>query len=286
MTRDGAAPHRLVPRLRHAARRRPAVLRRARQRDPGREQSAGHQGRGRMRHHAGDGGGDQRDRRRARHPPSRNAGDAGARLARDPRQLSSNKADSRSSAPRRRGGAASPAIRARHRAAACPADRDARCAPAHCPTGTISSVRAAIASTCAAARQFELIHRVEGLLDRGAAGQQPVRAQDHRVVRPEIAHEARALVEIDRRAFIVVIAEVADEAHRRLRQRQQAALHRRHRHAGARVGMDDAGDSRPRAVDRAVDDIARLVDAVIGVGLPQDVALESIFTRLEAVISR
>ena len=46
-------------------------------------------------------------------------------------------------------------------------------------------------------------------------------AHDQRVVRPEIDDDALALLKIDRRAFVVVIADVADETDRGLRQRQQ-----------------------------------------------------------------
>ena len=91
---------------------------------------------------------------------------------------------------------------------------------------------------------------------------------------PEIAHQPLALVEIDRRALVVVVADVAVEADRGLRQRQQPALHRRDRHAGARVGVQHAGNVRPRLVDRAVDHIAGVVDAVVGVGLADDVAVD------------
>ena len=91
---------------------------------------------------------------------------------------------------------------------------------------------------------------------------------------PRSLDDALALVEVDRRALVVVVADVADEADRGLRQRQQPAFHRRHRHAGAGVGVQHAGDIRPRLVDRAVDHVARLVDAVVGVGLPDDLALD------------
>lgn len=63
------------------------------------------------------------------------------------------------------------------------------------------------------------------------------------------------------------------EAHRRLCQGQQAALERRHRHRRPTVRMDHAGDVRARCMDRAVDDVARLVDAVVQIaeiGLGQD----------------
>ncbi len=95
-----------------------------------------------------------------------------------------------------------------------------------------------------AARHFELIHRVERLLDGRAAGQKPVVAHHQRVVRPEIGHDPLALVGVDRRAFIVVVADMADKADRGLRQRKKPAFHRRHRHAGAGVRMQNAGDVR------------------------------------------
>jgi len=74
---------------------------------------------------------------------------------------------------------------------------------------------------------------IEGLLDGGAAGEQAVIAHDHRVVRPEIAHQPFALVRFDRRPFIVVVADMTDEADRGLRQRKEAGFHRRDRHARA-----------------------------------------------------
>jgi hypothetical protein len=99
-------------------------------------------------------------------------------------------------------------------------------------------------------------------------------AQDHRLVRAEVLHQPLALGELDRRAFVVVVADVALEADRRLADRKQAALHRRHRHAGARVRMQDAGHVAARAVDRAVDDVAGAVHVVVAVGLPDHLAVE------------
>ena len=68
-----------------------------------------------------------------------------------------------------------------------------------------------------AARQFELIHGVERLLDCCPAGQEAVVAHDERVVGSEIFDDALAFVEIHRWAFVVVIVEVADEPDRGLR---------------------------------------------------------------------
>ncbi len=99
-------------------------------------------------------------------------------------------------------------------------------------------------------------------------------AHDHRVMRPEILHQPLALIKVDRRSFIVVITDVADKADGRLRHRQEPALHRRNRHAGPCMGVQHASDVLPRLVDRAVNHIARDIDAVIGVGLGNDVALD------------
>ena len=77
----------------------------ASERDAGREQSARHQGRGRMRHHARDGGDDRRHRRRARHRAHLEMPATPERVWRAHRRLSSNKAgrpEFFSSAARRR----------------------------------------------------------------------------------------------------------------------------------------------------------------------------------------
>ncbi len=138
----------------------------------------------------------------------------------------------------------------------------------------VSSVRAAMASTCERQDSSSWYMVLNACWTGGAAGEQAVVAHDQRVVRPEVLDDALALVEIDRRSLVVVIADMADEADRGLRQRQQAAFHRRHRDAGAGVGVQHACDLRPRLVDRAVDHVAGLVDAVVGVGLPDDLALD------------
>jgi hypothetical protein len=98
-------------------------------------------------------------------------------------------------------------------------------------------------------------------------------AQDHRLVASEVAHQALLLVEVDRHALVVVIADLAEE-HRVLRQRQQAALERGHRHAGGRMRMDHAVHVVARLVDRAVDHEAGLVDAVAGAGIEHQPAVE------------
>ena len=125
-----------------------------------------------------------------------------------------------------------------------------------------------------AAGHFELVHGVERLADRRPAGQQPVVAQDQRIVRAEILHDPLALIEIDRRPLIGVITDMAMEADAGLVEGQQPALHRRDRHPCARMRVQHAFHVGARLVDGAVDDVARFVDAVIGVGLVQDVAFE------------
>ena len=51
-------------------------------------------------------------------------------------------------------------------------------------------------------------------------------------------------------------------------------MHRRNRHAGAGMGVQHAGNVRPRFMNGAVDHIAGNVDGVIGVRLADDVAFD------------
>ncbi len=57
------------------------------------------------------------------------------------------------------------------------------------------------------ARALEMHHEVERIVHRRPAHQQAVIAQDHRVVRAEVAHEPRLLVGVERDAFVVVVAD-------------------------------------------------------------------------------
>ena len=106
-----------------------------------------------------------------------------------------------------------------------------------------------------------------------------MRAQDQRVVRAEIAHQALLLLALDRRAFVVVVPGMPIEADRGLADRQQSALHGGDRHAGARMRVNHAAHVGPRAMDCPMNDVAGLVDVVIGVGLPDDVAIEVDFGK-------
>ncbi len=63
------------------------------------------------------------------------------------------------------------------------------------------------------------------------------------------------------------------ETHAGLRDRQQSAFHRRDRHPRHSVGMRNAIDVMARHVDRAVNDEARRVHAVVGC-VEQDVAVD------------
>jgi hypothetical protein len=95
----------------------------------------------------------------------------------------------------------------------------------------------------------------------------------------EVADEPFLLVEIYGRAFVVVVADVVIEAHGGLGDGQQALGHARDCHAGARVGVYHAGHVRAGAVDGAVDDVAGMVVAVVGVRLPDDGAVEVDFDQ-------
>jgi hypothetical protein len=88
----------------------------------------------------------------------------------------------------------------------------------------------------------------------------------------EIGHQPLALADIVGDAFEVMVGDV-EEPHRGLRQRQQSAFHRRHRHAGRRMGMRHAVDVVPRHVDGAVDDEACGVDAIVR-GVEEHVAVD------------
>ncbi len=120
------------------------------------------------------------------------------------------------------------------------------------------------------------MHGVERLGDGLAGGEQAVVAQDHGVVVAEVPDQLLAILGVDHHALVVVIADPG-EAHRGLGVGQQAAFHRRHRHAGPGVGVDDAVHVGLGHVDRAVDHEAGAVDAVVEarpeLGLGQHVAV-------------
>src|SRR5262245_54655258 len=104
-----------------------------------------------------------------------------------------------------------------------------------------SSARAVMASTCER-QDISSWYIVLKACWMVAAGEEPVVAHDGRIVRAEVLDDALALVELHRRPFVIVIADMADEPDRSLRQRQQPAFHRRHRDAGTRMRVQHAGD--------------------------------------------
>src|SRR6185503_10856224 len=120
---------------------------------------------------------------------------------------------------------------------------------------------------------FQPVHGDKGVADRAARREQPVVAQDQRGAGTEIAYQTLLLVQVHRRAFVVVVADFAEE-HRVLRQGQQAAFERRNRHAGGRMRMDYAIHVMARPVDRAVNDEAGEVGAVSRAGIEHDLAVE------------
>ena len=106
-----------------------------------------------------------------------------------------------------------------------------------------------------------------------AQAEQPVVAHDHGLrSRAQVAGHARALVHIERDAFVVVVAEHAVHAQGMLTQGQQAGFLGGHGNPGARVGVDHAVHLGPRLVHAAVDDEAGAVHAQPG-GIVDHVAV-------------
>jgi hypothetical protein len=123
------------------------------------------------------------------------------------------------------------------------------------------------------ARPLEMHHEVERIVNGRPAHQQAVIAQDHRVVRAEVAHEPCLLGQVERDAFVVVVADGVCEAHGVLRERQEPVTLRRDGESGRRVRVHDARDVVPRAVHGAVDHEARRIDAEAG-RVVDDLAVE------------
>ena len=105
-------------------------------------------------------------------------------------------------------------------------------------------------------------HALEGGRDRAADRQRAVIAQQHVVLVAEVPLQARALVMVERDAFIVVIGEIVGDKLRGLVQRQQAFHAACHRGAVGRVQMKHAAGVLAHFVDRRMDREAGRVDAV------------------------
>ena len=84
---------------------------------------------------------------------------------------------------------------------------------------------------------------------------------DHGAIVAEMGDEPLALPEILGDAFVGVIADRAEEAHRLLRNHAQPALEACDRHSGARVDVHRAVHVSPPAQDAAVQREARAIDA-------------------------
>ena len=113
---------------------------------------------------------------------------------------------------------------------------------------------------------LQMVHALEGGGDRAADRQRAVIAQQHVVLVAEVLLQARALVMVERDAFIVVIGEIVGDELRGLVQRQQAFHAARHRGAVGRVQMEHAAGVLAHLVDRRMDGEAGRVDAVIALG--------------------
>jgi hypothetical protein len=85
-------------------------------------------------------------------------------------------------------------------------------------------------------------------------------AQDQDIAVADVRDQPRPLVVLDGDAFVVVVADLSDEAHGFERHRQEAALQGRDGRAGDRVGVHDAMRVVAGLVDGAVNDPAGRVD--------------------------
>ena len=111
-----------------------------------------------------------------------------------------------------------------------------------------------------------MVHPLEGGGDRAADRQRAVIAQQHVVLVAEVLLQARALIMIERDAFIVVIGEIVGDEMRGLVQRQQAFHAARDRGAVGRVQMKHAAGILAHFMDRRMDGEAGRVDAVVALG--------------------
>jgi hypothetical protein len=71
---------------------------------------------------------------------------------------------------------------------------------------------------------FQEIHSLESFSHCCTTHQEPVIAQDERIIGAEIRHKALTFIEIDVKAFIVVIRDAFMELQPALRQRQKPLL--------------------------------------------------------------
>src|SRR5262249_23440235 len=107
----------------------------------------------------------------------------------------------------------------------------------------------------------EMLHQDESLARGLAHREHAVIVHDHGAIVAEMGEEPLALPEIFGDAFVGVIADGAEEAHRLLRDHAQPALEARDRHAGARVHVHRTIHVCPPAQDATVQREARAIDA-------------------------
>ncbi len=103
------------------------------------------------------------------------------------------------------------------------------------------------------------------------------------MVAAERGGDAGLLVRAEGEALLVLIGDVAPEPHRVLRQRQQAAIERRHGDAGGGVQVDHAVRVGAGAMDRSVNGEAARVGDMAGVVDDTPVGVDR--RRFDAVIS-
>jgi len=113
---------------------------------------------------------------------------------------------------------------------------------------------------------LQVKHALERGCDRASHRQGAVIAQQQVVLVAEVFLDARALIVVERDAFIVVIGEVAGDELRSLVQRLQAFEATRDRNAVGGVEMQHAAGILADLMDRGVNGETRRIDAVLAFG--------------------
>src|SRR5438477_2470703 len=112
------------------------------------------------------------------------------------------------------------------------------------------------------AGELEPMRPIERFGDRPADDERSMVSQDQGFAAAQITNQRLLFVELQHDAPIVVVADF-QKSHRRLRDGQQAAFHRRYRHRRCGMHMNDAVNVRARGVNGAMNDEARLIDAIV-----------------------
>lgn len=123
-----------------------------------------------------------------------------------------------------------------------------------------------------AAALFEVVGEVKRFGDRAARSNDSVIAQHENPFVADIGGDTPEFVARWRQTLIVMVANLAVKAERRLGEWQEPAFKRRHRDAVWRMRVDDAGDILARRMERGV---KRESDRIDGIGrIADDVAVE------------